>query len=262
MKSPLHLTAWATSALFGTGFGHAADTSTQMAQSTPLASLPMSAAAGKYNSIVVGRSEERERFAAELRAGLGRAGLDKILTSNGYQISAINEDNRDYLENEVVRGKNSYEVKVGFGNGAISRPTQIEVERDLWRAETTQKMVDDANFRPPGAIAADPNSRYNNKRYLMNWTDEKDRLEKAMPGNLKVGEYRGSLEALGCRVTLFNERGPDYMEFEIVKGNNSYELQINVDPNSRTARTIDVTSNFWEADTTDAATDWAERNFK
>ena len=70
------------------------------------------------------------------------------------------------------------------------------------------------------------------------------------------------LEGLGYRVTAVNDRKLDHMEFEIVKGVNSYEVQIDVDPTSRMARKIDVTSNLWEAEATDAATDRAERRSK
>ncbi len=261
MKLHFHLIAWAASALIGTGIAHAADTSTRMATTTQPAAQPMSAAAGQYNSIA-GRAEERRQLAAALRAGRNRADLDKILAANGYRISAINEDRRDYLEYEVVRGKNSHEVQVDFGNGSTARPTQIEVVRNVYPADTTGKMVGDPTYRPPGAMVADPKGRYSDKRYLKNWTDEKDQLEKALPANLKVGEYRGKLEALGYRVTAVNDRELDRMELEIVKGDNSYEVQIDVDPTSRMARKIDVTSNLWEADATDAATDRAERHSK
>ena len=260
MKPNSQWIAWAVSALLGASMAHASDARAQLDVPAKPMPPPMSATAGQYNSIV-GRAEERSQLASELRAGHNRADLDKILVRNGYRISAINEDSRDYLEYEVVRGKNSYEVQVTFGNGSTS-PTQIEVERNLWRAETTEKMVDDPSYRPPGAMAADSKGRYSDKLYLRNWTDEKDQLEKALPANLKVDEYRGKLERLGYRVTAVNDRELNHLEFEIVKGVNSYEVQIDVDPTSRMARKIDVTSNLWEAEATDAATDRAERRSK
>ena len=261
MKPNSQLIAWAVGALLGASMAHASDARAPLDVPAKPMPPPLSASAGQYNSIV-GRAEERSQLAAALRTGSNRAELDKILVRNGYRISAINEDTQDYLEYEVVRGKNSYEIQVTFGKGSTASPTQVEVERNLWRAETTEKMVDDPSYRPPGAIAADSKGRYSDKRYLKNWTDEKDRLEKALPANLKVDEYRGKLEGLGYRVTAVNDRKLDHMEFEIVKGVNSYEVQIDVDPTSRMARKIDVTSNLWEAEATDAATDRAERRSK
>ena len=61
--------------------------------------------------------------------------------------------------------------------------------------------------------------------------------------------------ANGYKVTAVNDREKDYVEYEIAKGDNSYEVQIDLDPATQTAKKIDVTSNLWEAEATDRATD-------
>ena len=98
---------------------------------------------------------------------------------------------------------------------------------------------------------------YSDRRYIKGWTDEKDRLEKALPMNLKSADYRSKLEALGYKVTAVNDREKDYVEYEIAKGENSYEVQIDLDARTGMGKKIDVTSNLWEADATDRATDRA-----
>jgi hypothetical protein len=259
MKFHFHLIACAASALLGTGIAHATDTNSPTPIAKQQASHPTGAAAAASYASREGQADEREQLAAHLRAASNRAELDRLLVSSGFRISAVNEDNRDELEYEVVRGQNSYEVQVAFANGSTARPTQIEVVSNLWQADTTERMLQDPSFRPPGAMAVDPQGRYSDRRYLKNWTDEKDRLEKALPANLKVREYRSKLEALGYQVTAVNDRELNHWEFEIVRGDNSYEVQIDVDPTSQMAREIDVTSNLWEVDATEAATDRAER---
>jgi hypothetical protein len=46
---------------------------------------------------------------------------------------------------------------------------------------------------------------------------------------------------------------PDYVEYEVVKGDQSYEVQIDLDKNSGRAKKIDVTTNMWQAEATERA---------
>jgi hypothetical protein len=47
---------------------------------------------------------------------------------------------------------------------------------------------------------------------------------------------------LGWQITSVNYDKPDYVEYEIVKGGNSYEVQIDFEKNSRKATKVDVTT--------------------
>lgn len=249
MKLKHTLIAVASSTLLATGLAQAADTNTATtAHSTRMTDREM-AKSGYMKA-------DRGQLQQKLRAGKTRADYEKILKDNGYRISAINEDTKDYLEYEVVKGGSSYEVQMDFKNGA-AQASKVEVELNMWRAEATERMMKDDNYQHSGALVADSKGRYSDRRYMKVWTDEKDRLEKALPMNLKPAEYRSRLEGLGYKVTAVNDREKDYVEYEIAKGENSYEVQIDLDTRTGTARKIDVTSNFWEAEATDRATDRA-----
>ena len=249
MKCNQHLIAIASAALLATGMAHAADSNTKATKTADHAvSVPMS------DSGLKAMNADRAQLAQKLRSAKMRADLDKVLHDNGYRISAINEDKKDYLEYEVVKGQNSYEIQIHFKDGATNA-TKIEVEPNMWRADTTKRMLKDANYKHASALVADPEGRYSDRRYMKGWKDEKERLEKALPANLKVTEYKGKLQALGYKVTAVNDREKDYVEYEIAKGDNSYEVQIDLDPATQTAKKIDVTSNLWEAESTDRTTD-------
>ena len=244
------LIALASSTLLMTGLAQAADTTaaTTTAHSTRMTDREF-AKSGNMKA-------ERELLQQKLRAGKTRADYEKILNDNGYRISAINKDKKDYLEYEVVKGGNSYEVQLDFKNGA-AQANKIEVESNLWRADATKRMLKDEKYQHTGALVADPESRYSDRRYMKSWTDEKDRLEKSLPLNLKAADYRAKLERLGYKVTAVNEREKDHVEYEIAKGDNSYEVQIDLDTRTGKASKIDVTSNLWEDEATDRATDRA-----
>lgn len=252
MKFKTHFIALASAALLSTGIAQAADGHTKTMPATK--TTEQSVAPAKSTSAMKAMNAEREQLAQKLRAGKTRADLDKILQDNGFRISAINEDKKDYLEYEVVKGQNSYEVQMDFNDGP-SHATKIQVEPNMWRADTTKRMLKNANYKHASALVADPEGRYSDRRYMKGWNDEKERLEKALPGHLKVTEYKAKLQALGYKVTAVNDREKDYVEYEIAKGDNSYEVQIDLDPATQTAKKIDVTSNLWEAEATDRATD-------
>lgn len=56
-------------------------------------------------------------------------------------------------------------------------------------------------------------------------------------------------------MTAVNDREKDYVEYEIVKGENSYEVQIDLDSKTGMGSKINVTSNLWEAEATERAAD-------
>jgi hypothetical protein len=58
---------------------------------------------------------------------------------------------------------------------------------------------------------------------------------------------------MGWKVTSVNYDKPDYVEYEIVKGDDSYEVQIDFDKNSNKATKVDVAMNAWKADSTKQA---------
>jgi len=240
----------ASSALLVTGLAQAADTTAATTAHPANMTDRQMAKSGTMKA-------DREQLQQKLVAGKSRADYEKILKDNGYRISAINEDKKDYLEYEVVKGRSSYEVQIDFKNGA-AMASKIEVDNNMWRAEATERMMKDEKYQHAGAMVVDPTGRYSDRRYMKSWTDEKDRLEKSLPKNLKAADYRSKLEGMGYKVTAVNDRDKDYVEYEIAKGENSYEVQIDLDAKTGMAKKIDVTSNLWEADATDRATDRAK----
>jgi hypothetical protein len=53
---------------------------------------------------------------------------------------------------------------------------------------------------------------------------------------------------MGWRVTSVTYDKPDYIEYEIVKGNDSYEVQVDIDKNSNKAAKFDVVMNVWQTE--------------
>lgn len=199
-------------------------------------------------------NDEKDMLEQKLKAVSSRADYAKVLESNGFRIAAINSDKPDYLEYEVVKGDRSYEVQIDFDKGT-DRAKEVDVTANMWRAEATKKMMKDANYKHAGPLVADPDARYSDRRNMKAWTDEKEQLEKALGANQPVASYKAKLQQMGYQITSVNDREADHVEYEIVKGDNSYEVKIDVDAKTKMAKKVDVTSNLWDSQGTERAKD-------
>ena len=151
---------------------------------------PASAAASVQN--------DENQLELKLKDVQNRADYAKVLQSNGYRISATNDDEPDYLEYEVVKGSQSYEVQLSFDDGA-SKATKIDVASNIWRADSTEKMLNDPQYKNPNAMIVDPDARYSDRHHMQAWTDEKDQLEKVLTPKQTVDAYKQTLEQRGYR---------------------------------------------------------------
>ena len=192
-----------------------------------------------------------------LKGGQNRADYAKVLEKNGFRISSINSDKKDFLEYEVVKGNESYEVRLDFKDGA-AKATDIKVTNNLWRAPSTKAMLKDQNYKMVGAMTADPEGRYSDRRYMKASTDEKDQLEKLRTANMTAAQYMAKLKDRGYQITAVNDKEADYLEYEILKGDNSYEVQLDVDPKTKVIKEVDVSTNAWDAPGTENAKDAKE----
>ncbi|MEO7241385.1 MAG: hypothetical protein ABIW85_00625 [Variovorax sp.] len=195
---------------------------------------------------------EKDRLEKMLQSGQSRGDYANMLEKAGYRISAINADKKDYLEYEVVKADHSYEVQLDFKDGA-AKATKIDVTSNMWRAASTKAMLRDNNYKHATPLVADAEGRYSDRRYMKGWSDEKDTLEKMLKPNMKASDYADKLKQAGYKITSVNDRESDYLEYEIVKGNNSYEVQIDMDPKTKLAKKVDVATNVWETDATERA---------
>src|ERR1700694_3705790 len=80
--------------------------------------------------------------------------------------------------------------------------------------------------------AASNASEYSDRDRMKSSTDEKKQLEQALKPGEDKDFYRRELEKMGWQITAINYDKPGYVEYEIVKGPSTYEVQISLDKNS------------------------------
>jgi uncharacterized protein YmfQ (DUF2313 family) len=195
---------------------------------------------------------EEDQLERALKTGETKEFYRRELEKMGWMITSVNYDKPDYLEYEIVKGNDSYEVQIDFDKNS-NKATKVDVALNAWQAEATDKALKDKKkVAYPNKTTTNP-ERYSDRDRMKTAKSSEEKLEQA----LKTGEtkdfYRRELEKMGWKVTSVNYDKPDYLEYEIVKGDDSYEVQIDFDKNSNKATKVDVALNAWKADATKQA---------
>ncbi|MEP7208055.1 MAG: hypothetical protein ABI920_14035 [Casimicrobiaceae bacterium] len=200
-------------------------------------------------------SSEKEQLENVLKTSLGkdRGFARQEIERQGFRITSVNKETPGELEYEVVKGHNSYEVQFDFDKGTVKK---VDVSTNMWKAESTKKALKDANYKYDYPKTASPASAaYSDRARMKTWTNEKERLEKSLAVDQSKDYYRKEIVKHGYKIAAVNEDKQDYIEYEIVKGDNSYEVQVDFDKATGKSKKVDVTSNLWENEKTDRMTD-------
>lgn len=83
------------------------------------------------------------------------------------------------------------------------------------------------------------------------WNQGQAELQKNLRPGQPADAYRRKLEQMGYKITATNYDNPDYVEYEVVRGDQTWEIQIDVDEDTRRATKVDVAANVWRTDETD-----------
>jgi len=199
-------------------------------------------------------SNEKDQLQSALRLGQDKAYYIQALGQRGYQVTSINNDDRDSAEYEVVKGDQTYEVHLDFDNAG--KANKVDVTTNMWRSDATKAAMKGEKV-PMATRFERGNETYSDRTRMQTWSNEKERLEQALAKGHDKAYYDQQLRRMGYQVTSVNDREQDYLEYEVVKGDNTYEVQIDFD-NGR-ASDVDVTTNVWKSDATERALSTARR---
>jgi uncharacterized protein YmfQ (DUF2313 family) len=196
--------------------------------------------------------DEENQLEKALKTGEEKDFYRRELGKLGWHITSVNYDKPDYLEYEIVKGDKSYEVQIDFDKNS-RKASKVDVATNVWRTDATENALKNGKkVDYPKKTTANP-TRYSDRDRMRSSKDEEDKLEKALKPGEEKDFYRRQLEKMGWKITSVNYDKPDYVEYEIVKGDQTYEVQIDLDNNSRKATKVDVALNAWKADATKKA---------
>lgn len=197
------------------------------------------------------QKQTKDQLEQTLGTGKDKAHYRQTLEKLGYGITAVNADDPDYLEYEVIKGGDSYEVQVDFKNGVS---TEVDVTMNIWKAEATKQALKSKDYRYTYPTAITQNAKEVSDRLRGALLDEETATVETQLGiGHDRGYYRTALEKMGYKVTSVNDSGADNLELEVVKGDTSYEVKVEFDEKTRKSTSVDVSTNLWESDATDRA---------
>jgi uncharacterized protein YmfQ (DUF2313 family) len=192
---------------------------------------------------------DEEKLEQALKTGEEKAFYRRELEKMGWHITSVNYDKPDYLEYEIVKGDQSFEVQIDVDKNS-HKATKVDVTTNAWKTDATEQALKSGKkVDYPKKTTANP-ERFSDRDRMKSSKDDKEKLEQALKTGEEKAFYRRELEKMGWKITSVNYDKPDYVEFEIVKNNNSYEVQIDIDKNSHKATKVDVATNAWKTDAT------------
>jgi uncharacterized protein YmfQ (DUF2313 family) len=196
--------------------------------------------------------DSEDKLEQALKTGEEKDFYRRQLEKMGWKITSVNYDKPDYVEYEIVKGDDSYEVQIDFDKNS-RKASKVDVALNVWKTEATERALKDSkNVAAPRGTTTNP-ERYSDRERRKTAKDSEDKLEQALKTGEEKAFYRRQLEKMGWKITSVNHDKPDYVEYEIVKGDDSYEVQIDFDKNSRKATKVDVALNAWKSDATKQA---------
>jgi uncharacterized protein YmfQ (DUF2313 family) len=210
-----------------------------------------------------GQAELQKNLSPGQPADVYRRKLDEM----GYKVTSVNYDKSDYLEYEVVKGDQTWEVQIDVDDDT-HRATKIDIVQNLWKADATQQSLDDSR-----RVAANDESGYRGDRRdddtaagerrrtverRNNQYSERDRTSTAQLvkeiENLPVGRdkqyYKEALRKHGYNIARVDKDDTDEMELEAVKDGRSVKVDIDFDEDTGKSTKIDAGSLWAESEAT------------
>lgn len=171
-----------------------------------------------------------------------RPKLEKL----GYRVTALNYNDDDYVEYEVVKGKETWEVQIDVED-ETNKAESIEIDPNVWKTEATERALagnTDITVAEPSASSA----RYSDRRRAE--SEELIKELEALPVGNSKQYYRDALKKNGYEITKVSEDSQDLLKLEAVKNKQSVQLNVSFDEESKKSTKVDADSLWVESEST------------
>jgi hypothetical protein len=194
----------------------------------------------------------------QLQPGQPANAYRKKIEELGYQVTSVNYDEDDYLEYEVVKGDQTYEVQLDV-NEDTGRVEAVDIAMNVWRTEATEQALE--QNRAAGRTMATAARRANPYSDRDRARSEQLISElEALPTGRDKQFYKNELQRRGYEITKVNTDDQDELSLEAVKQGQSVELNVSFDEDSGRSTAIDADSLWMESEATTQARERQERS--
>jgi hypothetical protein len=207
-----------------------------------------------------------------LSPGMSSDAYQKKLKELGYQITATNYNNEDYVEYEVVKGDQTWEVHIDL-NKDTRKATSVDIAMNVWKTDATKAAL---AHNPPivhsDMTTGTGTARDHNEQAVHNTvtesrrqmvmrnnqysdrdrasTDQLIRELEAMPVGKDKQFYKDTLPKQGYEISKVNTDDTDELNLETVKGGNSVKMEIDFDEHTGRSTSIDASTLWAESEVT------------
>jgi hypothetical protein len=206
------------------------------------------------SSLAVGAASDNERWnmgqaelQKQLAPGMPAADYRKKIEGLGYQITSTNYNNADYLEYELVKGDNTWEVQINVDD-ATKKAKKVDVTMNTWKTDATERALG-------RTVAAGDKPVYRNPYSDRDRTSVSRLIKEleAMPVGQAKQYYKDELKKKGYEITRINTDDKDELSLEAVKDANSVELNVAFNEDNGKSTSIDADSIWFESQSTSEA---------
>lgn len=213
----------------------------------------------------------------EMRPGMTPDAYRKKLRELGYTISATNYNNPDYIEYEVVKDNQTWEVQIDIDEDT-NKATEVDIARNVWQTEATRSLLREsqqmARTNPVGVDGtsdrrtSDTATETRRKIALRNnQYSDRDRANtdqliqdlEALPVGRSKEFYKTTLRQRGYEISKINKDDADELALEAVKDGNSVQMAVNFDEESGRSTEVDASSLWAESESTTRTRETQER---
>jgi uncharacterized protein YmfQ (DUF2313 family) len=180
----------------------------------------------------------------QLAPGMSAADYRKKIEGLGYQVTSTNYNNADYLEYELVKGDNTWEVQIDVDD-ATKKATKVDVTMNSWKTDATERALG-------RTVAGDDRQVYRNPYSDRDRTSVSRLIKEleAMPVGQTKQFYKDELKKQGYEVARVNTDDKDQLSLEAVKGANSVELNVAFNEDNGKSTSVDADSIWFESQAT------------
>ena len=180
----------------------------------------------------------------QLAPGAPASEYRKKIEDLGYKITSTNYNNEDYLEYELVKGNQTWEVQIDVDD-KTNKATEVKTVTNMWKTDATEHALG-------RNVVAD------NKPMYRNPYSERDRVSvsrlikeiESWPVDQNKQFYKDALAKNGYEITRINNDEKDMLSLEAVKGANSVELNVAFNEKTGKSTSIDADSMWVESEAT------------
>lgn len=214
-----------------------------------------------------GQAELQKHLAPGMAAKSYRDKLQKL----GYHITATNYNNDDYLEYEVVKGDQTWEVQIDVDEDT-GKATEVDIAQNVWKTDATTAALERPDTDTIAATGTGMTARetagerrariLRNNQYSDRDRATTDQLVSeldALPVGHNKEYYKNALRQRGYEITKVNKDDNDEMNVEAVKNGNSVQLDINFDENTARSTEVDASTLWAESESTTRTREAQER---